>query len=226
MADNDYYCHLSEMQHGQQPKAQMLSPNEPSQWADQDGDGYGDNASGVDADNCPTTFGTSTELGNLGCSDLDNDGYADSDDAFPTDSTQWNDTDSDGYGDESTGTNPDSCPTVAGTSTLDRFGCPDSDADGASDEDLSGSNESFGRLLMEPTSFQTMPHNNRIPMVMVLVIIRREQTVMHALHNPERPPLTAMVVLIQTTMVFPTQMPSHNRPQWSGCLPKRPYAIG
>jgi hypothetical protein len=115
-------------------------PNEPSQWADQDGDGYGDNASGVDADNCPTTFGTSTELGNLGCSDLDNDGYADSDDAFPTDSTQWNDTDSDGYGDESTGTNPDSCPTVAGTSTLDRFGCPDSDADGASDEDLSGSN--------------------------------------------------------------------------------------
>lgn len=115
-------------------------PNEPSQWADQDGDGFGDNASGVDADNCPTTFGTSTELGNLGCSDLDNDGYADSDDAFPNDSTQWSDTDSDGYGDESTGTNPDSCPTVAGTSTLDRYGCPDSDADGASDEDLSGTN--------------------------------------------------------------------------------------
>ena len=115
-------------------------PNEPSQWADQDGDGYGDNASGVDADNCPTTFGTSTELGNLGCSDLDNDGYADSDDAFPTDSTQWNDTDSDGYGDESTGTNPDACPTVAGTSTIDRYGCPDTDADGASDEDLTGTN--------------------------------------------------------------------------------------
>ena len=115
-------------------------PNEPSQWADQDGDGYGDNASGVNADNCPTTFGTSTELGNLGCSDLDNDGYADSDDAFPTDSTQWSDTDGDGYGDESTGTNPDACPTVTGTSTLDRFGCPDSDLDGASDEDLSGTN--------------------------------------------------------------------------------------
>ena len=115
-------------------------PNEPSQWADQDGDGYGDNASGVDADNCPTTFGTSTELGNLGCSDQDSDGYADTDDAFPTDSTQWSDADGDGYGDESTGTNPDACPTVAGTSTLDRFGCPDSDSDGASDEDLSGTN--------------------------------------------------------------------------------------
>ena len=117
-------------------------PNEPSQWSDQDGDGYGDNASGVDADNCPTTFGTSTELGNLGCSDLDSDGYADSDDAFPTDSTQWSDADGDGYGDESTGNNPDACPTVAGTSTLDRFGCPDSDSDGASDEDLSGTNGS------------------------------------------------------------------------------------
>ena len=115
-------------------------PSEPSQWADQDGDGYGDNASGVNADNCPTTFGTSTELGNLGCSDLDNDGYADSDDAFPNDSTQWSDTDGDGFGDESTGTNPDACPTVAGTSTIDRYGCPDSDADGASDEDLSGTN--------------------------------------------------------------------------------------
>ena len=115
-------------------------PNEPSQWSDQDGDGYGDNASGVNADNCPTTFGTSTELGNLGCSDMDSDGYADSDDAFPTDSTQWNDADGDGYGDESTGNNPDACPTVAGTSTLDRFGCPDSDSDGASDEDLSGTN--------------------------------------------------------------------------------------
>ena len=115
-------------------------PNEPSQWSDQDGDGYGDNASGANADNCPTTFGTSTELGNLGCSDLDNDGYADGDDAFPTDSTQWADSDGDGYGDESTGTNPDSCPTVAGTSSIDRFGCPDSDSDGASDEDLSGTN--------------------------------------------------------------------------------------
>ena len=115
-------------------------PNEPTQWSDQDGDGYGDNASGVDADNCPTTFGTSTELGNLGCSDLDSDGYADSDDAFPNDSTQWNDADGDGYGDESTGNNPDACPSVSGTSTSDRFGCPDSDSDGASDEDLSGTN--------------------------------------------------------------------------------------
>ena len=115
-------------------------PSEPSQWADQDGDGYGDNSTGVNADNCPTTFGTSTELGNLGCSDLDNDGFADGDDAFPNDSTQWEDADSDGFGDEPTGNNPDQCPTVAGTSVTDRFGCPDSDNDGTSDEDLLGTN--------------------------------------------------------------------------------------
>ena len=115
-------------------------PFEPSQWADQDGDGYGDNSTGSNADNCPTTFGTSTELGNLGCSDLDNDGFADGDDAFPNDSTQWADADSDGFGDEPTGTNPDHCPTVSGTSVTDRFGCPDSDNDGTSDEDLLGTN--------------------------------------------------------------------------------------
>ena len=115
-------------------------PSEPSQWADQDGDGYGDNSTGSNADNCPTTFGTSTELGNLGCSDLDNDGFADGDDAFPNDSTQWADADGDGFGDEPTGTNPDHCPTVSGTSVTDRFGCPDSDSDGTSDEDLLGTN--------------------------------------------------------------------------------------
>ncbi len=115
-------------------------PSEPSQWVDQDGDGYGDNSTGANADNCPTTFGTSTELGNLGCSDLDNDGFADSDDAFPNDITQWTDSDGDGFGDEPTGNNPDQCPTVSGTSVTDRFGCPDSDNDGTSDEDLAGTN--------------------------------------------------------------------------------------
>ena len=50
--------------------------NEPTQWADQDSDGYGDNAGGVNPDNCPTTFGTSTQLGNLGCPDGDEIGRA------------------------------------------------------------------------------------------------------------------------------------------------------
>ena len=110
-------------------------PNEVSQWVDQDGDGYGDNPSGVSADSCPLVFGASNQLGNLGCPDVDNDGYADTDDLFPSDATQWLDDDGDGYGDNPAGNNPDACVGVQGFSTQDRFGCPDTDSDGYSDPD-------------------------------------------------------------------------------------------
>ena len=109
--------------------------NEPTQWVDQDGDGYGDNPVGVNADNCPISFGTSNQLGNLGCPDGDGDGYADVDDLFPSDSTQWEDVDNDGFGDNPAGNNPDACPSIVGTSTIDRFGCLDTDGDGYSDGD-------------------------------------------------------------------------------------------
>ncbi|MDP6362263.1 MAG: S8 family serine peptidase [Candidatus Poseidoniaceae archaeon] len=124
-------------------------PTDVTQWADSDGDGYGDNATGNNADDCPNVSGTSTELGRLGCTDTDGDGYADPTadysvadgaDAFRLDSTQWSDTDGDGFGDNAAGNQPDLCPTVAGTSTRDRHGCPDSDGDGSSDEDLNGTN--------------------------------------------------------------------------------------
>ena len=49
----------------------MHSNTDPTQWSDQDGDGYGDNASG---------------------------NYADE---YPTEPTQWSDSDNDGYGDNS-----------------------------------------------------------------------------------------------------------------------------
>ena len=64
--------------------------------------------------------------------DEDNDGYNDLNDAFTLDSTQWSDIDSDGYGDNPAGINPDSCPSVFGTSNLDIFGCIDNDGDGVS----------------------------------------------------------------------------------------------
>ena len=115
-------------------------PAEPSQWSDGDSDGYGDNSTGVNPDACPLVWGNSTEAGRLGCSDIDGDGYADIDDLFPNEKSQWNDTDADGYGDNITGNEPDMCPSVAGDSWRDRFGCPDSDGDGASDADTSGTN--------------------------------------------------------------------------------------
>ena len=76
-------------------------------------DGFGDNPSGNQADDCPTVPGTSTR-DRFGCLDTDSDGSSDPDsswtvangaDTAPNDSTQWLDTDGDGYGDNPSGTN-------------------------------------------------------------------------------------------------------------------------
>ena len=109
--------------------------SDSSQWADGDADGYGDNSAGTNPDACPTQAGTSTEAGRLGCIDSDSDGYADLDDPFPNEATQWADSDGDGFGDEASGFQGDDCPSSTGTSTRDRFGCLDTDGDGSSDAD-------------------------------------------------------------------------------------------
>ena len=85
--------------------ADLIDPfdDDDSQWKDTDGDGYGDNPNG----NTP--------------------------DLWPLDTSQWFDSDNDGYGDNEFGTRGDSCPQEEGYSTLDKFGCVDSDGDGWSD---------------------------------------------------------------------------------------------
>ena len=100
---------------------------------DTDQDGITD-----DQDVCPeTTLGAAVD--DEGCVlagvDSDGDGIDDKDDAFPTESTQWLDTDGDGFGDNLEGVESDECPSVSGTSTEDRDGCPDGDGDGWSDPD-------------------------------------------------------------------------------------------
>ena len=71
-------------------------PFDPTQTIDTDGDGFGNNPSGNNGDDCPNEEGTST--GNLrGCIDGDGDGWADVEDIVPNIGTQWNDTDGDGY---------------------------------------------------------------------------------------------------------------------------------
>ena len=87
-------------------------PSDKTQWNDTDGDGFGDEPTGNLADDCPTTYGDSWQNNTLGCPDNDNDGWANKEDRFENDSTQWHDVDGDGYGDNIGGTNPDSCPTV------------------------------------------------------------------------------------------------------------------
>jgi len=96
-------------------------PIDPTQWSDSDGDGYGDNPSGTNPDHCVNESGFSFQGGILGCIDTDNDGWADIIDAFPEESTQWNDTDDDGFGDNPNGKDADKCPEVPGVAKED--GC-------------------------------------------------------------------------------------------------------
>ena len=128
--------------------------NDPYQWSDYDEDGFGDNwandtwtdrntnwpgefnaqAEGQDA--CPTQAGTSFQAGMVGCPDADGDGWYDVMDAFPQEPTQHEDADGDGFGDNQSGVEPDACPEQAGTSTIDRYGCLDTDGDLRSDPDI------------------------------------------------------------------------------------------
>ena len=89
-------------------------PLDATQWIDSDSDGYGDNPLGTSPDHCPQETGDSFKGDILGCVDSDNDGWADIIDAFPEESTQWNDTDGDGFGDNPKGKDADECPDVVG----------------------------------------------------------------------------------------------------------------
>ncbi len=82
---------------------------EPTQWNDTDGDGYGDNPEGVDPDDLP--------LEPTQWNDTDGDGHGDNQTGFEPDRfidepTQWSDIDNDGYGDNASGVDPDVFPTV------------------------------------------------------------------------------------------------------------------
>jgi len=107
-------------------------PNDKLLWSDDDGDGYADQSGTALSDDCPEVAGTSI-WGLLGCIDTDGDGWADTEDEYPLDVSQWRDTDEDGYGDNADGTDGDLCPLQEGYSTIDRLGCPDADEDGYSD---------------------------------------------------------------------------------------------
>ena len=136
-----------------------------TQWSDGDGDGYGDNPLGDNADDCPFFFGNSSR-DRVGCIDSDGDGYSDPElawsvaqgaDAFVDEPTQWADADSDGYGDNFEGVNVDYCTDKAGTSTIDRYGCPDLDGDGYSDPDAFWAEDKWDSLGYGPDMFTLDP---------------------------------------------------------------------
>ncbi len=82
--------------------------NDPTQWNDYDGDGYGDNSSGNNADSFPMDATQWSDADGDGCGDNQNGTNADQ---FPFDPTQCSDQDGDGYGDNPNGTNADDFPT-------------------------------------------------------------------------------------------------------------------
>jgi len=125
-------------------------PDDPTQWTDFDGDGFGDNYGNhswsstrpdewpgeytllaMNQDACPLQYGDSTKSEIFGCPDRDGDGWADSIDLFPDDSQEYRDGDHDGFAD-----GKDDCPSTNGASQYDRTGCADLDGDGWSDPDV------------------------------------------------------------------------------------------
>ena len=97
-------------------------PDDATQWSDQDGDGFGDNQAGTVARRFPNRRHAVALT-------QDGDGYGDNPtgnapDAFPADATQWTDGDHDGFGDNAMGNDGDQClNTPAGRSRRRAHGC-------------------------------------------------------------------------------------------------------
>ena len=140
--NNVWACSVSTTQVDECPMSAPTFSSIAANDADQDGcedatEDLDDDNDGIQdaVDDCPESSGSSSLGLLLGCLDTDQDGYADSVDVFPTESTQWADSDADGFGDETDGVDGDSCPNVPGLSFEDRNGCDDSDKDGWSNPD-------------------------------------------------------------------------------------------
>jgi hypothetical protein len=73
--------------------------------------------------------------------DSDNDGFNDSDDAFPNHPDAWSDRDGDGFADQPNTNISDDCPNTYGTSRIQMKGCRDIDGDwipDVLDDDIDG----------------------------------------------------------------------------------------
>ncbi|MEK9697126.1 MAG: hypothetical protein VW270_15295, partial [Candidatus Poseidoniales archaeon] len=123
-------------------------PDDATQWKDTDGDGFGDNTTGNNADDCPGEYGTSS-VDRVGCPDVDGDGYSNAGDPFPQDGTQWSDQDGDNYGDNPDGNDPDAFP-------YDSSQWKDSDGDGYGDRPIPPNGDMFPN---DPTQWSDMDND-------------------------------------------------------------------
>ena len=139
-----------------------FSPLDPSQWIDEDEDGFGDNISGYQGDQCPGVPGIENGEGGDGCPppfvDSDQDGVQDSDDNCDTsplgvvvdENGCEIDSDSDGVADSM-----DDCPTTVSNATVDATGCEIIDENGDGDGDSGDSSGSGSEEEGESTSDST-----------------------------------------------------------------------
>ena len=138
-----------------------MHSNDPTQWNDTDGDGYGDNF----ANNSWLNIRPMEWPGELvtGATNVD---------VFPLDRTQWADSDGDWVGDEQASSRPDGCPNAWGDSQFDRLGCPDSDGDGWSDPTLVAYSQPL--VMTEQTHSLMTQHSGAMMTEMVLEAINPE----------------------------------------------------
>ena len=138
-------------------------PEDSTQWADQDGDGWGDNPSGNDPDACPTQAGIANGTGGDGCpivvaEDEDGDGVIDDFDNCSS-TPQGEEVDSEGCSEsqkdddgDGVSNSQDDCPDTPQGEVVDLRGCTeiqqdtDTDGDGVVDPDDNCSSTPLGEV--------------------------------------------------------------------------------
>ena len=145
--DGDGYSNPTTLDNWSIEEGADWDSTDETQWVDADGDGFGDNSSGTDGDQCPGVYGIEGGDGGDGCPppfvDTDGDGVQDSDDdcpdtgagltVNPEDGCEF-DTDGDGVVDSL-----DDCPATAiGVTVNPEDGCEVTDNGGGNNGDGSG----------------------------------------------------------------------------------------
>ncbi len=166
--------------------ANDISPLDESQWVDEDGDGFGDNITGTDGDQCPEVAGVENGDGGDGCPppfmDLDGDGIQDSEDACnsPPGVTVGSDgceidTDGDGIADSL-----DQCESTPSGVEVDSEGCEveaviedDNDGDETSSEEEKKSTEDSTKSGMDPVMLGGIGAGVIAIIILSLLVIRK-----------------------------------------------------
>lgn len=159
--------------------ANDFAPLDETQWIDEDEDGFGDNISGNDGDQCPGIYGVENGDGGDGCppmfEDTDGDGVQDSDDLCPNtpqgvtvqDDGCEIDSDGDGVGDSL-----DLCDSTDSGIEVDENGCSiDTTTDQDSDDNSASDDEEQSTEDSSKSGFDTVMIGGISAGVIIIVIL-------------------------------------------------------